>query len=435
MSLEAETLSVRPVERNLTRSVIDRFIDLKQATPRQYLISTFHDPNAINRSFRNGLFTDIGTQTYAPTVLGFELCADADVLLRARKETETVLRALQNLAGNGTLQTNYTAEQLATEAGKISEDSTNDFRTGMFLAAEFPVFGSYSRKPDDCGLTGFSISDQLFTVKDLDHAWDRLVSSRRYFIDQARSPERRRAFLSNLYRLAGRKQTPIDSRRWYQAATGAGFQHDEIDELLEDCAKEGVIVRDMKTDHMMLSNAGFAEARKQSRASALVQVLQESDLLSRRVFVVHGHDGAAKLAVSAFLEKLDLDPIILHEQPNKGRMIIEKFEQNADVAFAVVLLTPDDFGGSVSNRKKQNLRARQNVVFEFGYFIGRLGRKHVCALMSGKIEKPSDLDGVLYIPFEANAGWQLQLGRELQAAGIDVDLNKIIGNRKRRKRN
>lgn len=151
---------------------------------------------------------------------------------------------------------------------------------------------------------------------------------------------------------------------------------------------------------------------------------------TRTVFIVHGTDEASKEKVARFLEKLKLDYIILHEQPNKGRTIIEKFEDYSSVAFAVVLLTPDDIGSEmtdgVADGAKMQMRARQNVVFELGYFIGKLGREMVCALHSEEIELPSDFTGVLYVPLDKGGGWQMKLAQELKAAGIDVDLNKAI---------
>jgi predicted nucleotide-binding protein len=149
--------------------------------------------------------------------------------------------------------------------------------------------------------------------------------------------------------------------------------------------------------------------------------------LSRRVFVVHGHDGEAKVQVARFLEKLTLEPVILHEQPNKGRTIIEKFEDYSDVGFAVVLMTPDDIGGTKSQEDAFQARARQNVVFELGYFAGKLGRSRVCALLSdSNIEKPSDIAGVVYLEMDGGGAWQLDLFKEIRAAGIEVDANAII---------
>ena len=118
---------------------------------------------------------------------------------------------------------------------------------------------------------------------------------------------------------------------------------------------------------------------------------------SRKVFVVHGHDNEIKQTVARFLEKLGLEAVILHEKCNKGLTIIEKFEQNADVAYAVVLMTPDDVGAAKADAKDLNARARQNVVLELGYFMGKLGRKNVAAILRGDIERPSDYDGVVYI--------------------------------------
>ena len=148
---------------------------------------------------------------------------------------------------------------------------------------------------------------------------------------------------------------------------------------------------------------------------------------TNKVFVIHGHDEAARETVARFLERLNLEPIILHEQPNKGRTIIEKFEDYAIVGFAVVLLTPDDVGGVVGKTDDLNPRARQNVILELGYFIGKLGRERVCPLVKGDLEKPSDYDGVVYTKLDEADGWKMKLVRELKAAGFDIDANRAVG--------
>ena len=145
-----------------------------------------------------------------------------------------------------------------------------------------------------------------------------------------------------------------------------------------------------------------------------------------KVFVVHGHDEAARETVARFLERLELAPVILHEQPNEGRTIIEKIEDNADVAFAVVLLTPDDMGALAANTDNLKPRARQNVILELGYFIGRLGRERVCALRKDGVETPSDYDGVVYTDLDDAGAWKIGLFKELQAAGFDVDANRAL---------
>lgn len=145
------------------------------------------------------------------------------------------------------------------------------------------------------------------------------------------------------------------------------------------------------------------------------------------VFVVHGHDEAALQAVARFLEQLGLDAIVLREQPDKGRTIIEKFEDCAgEVGFAVVLLTPDDIAGTVDAPGSAQ-RARQNVIFELGYFAGKLGRGRTCLLRKGAVEIPSDLYGVIYKDFDDADGWKLQLVRELKAAKLQFDANKVFG--------
>lgn len=152
---------------------------------------------------------------------------------------------------------------------------------------------------------------------------------------------------------------------------------------------------------------------------------------SKKVFVVHGQDEEAKAVVARFIEHCGLTPVILHEKADRGRTIIEKFEQETDVGFAVVLLTPDDVGGlaTVSDppmSDKLQLRARQNVILELGYFIGKLGRPRVCALRRGDVELPSDFSGVVYTPFNAEAGWKISLAKELKAAGYEIDLNTAL---------
>ena len=147
--------------------------------------------------------------------------------------------------------------------------------------------------------------------------------------------------------------------------------------------------------------------------------------VSRRVFVVHGHDEEAKQSAARCLEKLELEAIILHEQPSRGRTIIEKFEDYADVGFAVVLLTPDDNGAEKGEIDNLRPRARQNVVFELGFFVGKLGRQRVCALHRGDVEIPSDFAGVLWVPMDPGGAWRFTLGGEIKAAGLDVDLNKL----------
>lgn len=133
-----------------------------------------------------------------------------------------------------------------------------------------------------------------------------------------------------------------------------------------------------------------------------------------RVFIVHGHDHKLKEEVEALITAFGLEPVVLHREANKGRTIIEKFEQSADVGFAVVLLTADDAVEAGSRR------ARQNVILELGYFIGKLGRQRVCALNKGSVEIPSDILGVVFTAVKRDGKWREELYRELQAADYSL---------------
>ena len=141
-----------------------------------------------------------------------------------------------------------------------------------------------------------------------------------------------------------------------------------------------------------------------------------------RVFIVHGHDGELKHAVARIIEKQGIKAVILSEQANRGKTIIEKLEGNSDVGGAVCLFTSDDDGKEKRDAKLKP-RARQNVVLEAGYFMGLLGRDHVVLLADDGIEMPSDLSGVVYT---ATSNWQVELLKELKAMGYKVDFNKLF---------
>ena len=144
-------------------------------------------------------------------------------------------------------------------------------------------------------------------------------------------------------------------------------------------------------------------------------------ITTNRVFVVHGRDEAAKHTLARYLGDLGLEPVILQEQPSQGRTIIEKFEEESQtVGFAVVLGTPDDIGALAIDKDNLRPRMRQNVVLELGYFAGKLGRKRVCVLLKPDVERPSDYDGVIYIPLDDFGGWRTELDSELKAAGLQI---------------
>lgn len=148
-------------------------------------------------------------------------------------------------------------------------------------------------------------------------------------------------------------------------------------------------------------------------------------MVKNKVFIVHGHDEGAKQTVARFLEQCDFDAIILHEQADGGRTIIEKIEHYTDVVFAIVLYTPCDIGRA-KEEKKGKSRARQNVVFEHGYLIAKLGRNRVCALVKEGIETPGDISGVVYKYMDSAGAWKTGILKEMKNVGISVDASKLL---------
>lgn len=144
-----------------------------------------------------------------------------------------------------------------------------------------------------------------------------------------------------------------------------------------------------------------------------------------KVFIVHGRDDHAKSEAARFVERLGFSAVILHEQASSGKTIIEKIESHTNVGFAIVLYTPCDVGG-INGEEFPKPRARQNVVFEHGYLIGKLGRQNVCALVKGDVEIPNDISGVVYVPFDSHGAWHLAVAKEMRNSGYAVDMNKVI---------
>ena len=146
--------------------------------------------------------------------------------------------------------------------------------------------------------------------------------------------------------------------------------------------------------------------------------------LSNKVFIVHGHDGELKEKVARRLEQQGIEVIILSEQANRGRTIIEKIEAYSDVHVAIALFTQDDIGMAKEEKENEKYRARQNVVFEAGYFMGYLGRENVILISDENVEIPGDLSGMVYTTKE---NWEIEMLKDLNAAGMKIDMNKLLG--------
>lgn len=182
-----------------------------------------------------------------------------------------------------------------------------------------------------------------------------------------------------------------------------------------------------ETDYVTPCREGLESAK--SLLEAILEDMEETEMNtsekvimdSNSVFIVHGHDEALKYKVSNLLRKIGLNPIILHEQTNSCITIIEKIEKHgSEAGAAIILFTPDDTGKANKETDYKN-RARQNVVFEAGFFIGLLGREKTMIIKSDdSVELPGDLSGVVYADDN-----EFAIARELRNMGFDVDMNKI----------
>lgn len=148
---------------------------------------------------------------------------------------------------------------------------------------------------------------------------------------------------------------------------------------------------------------------------------------SKKVFVVHGHDEVAKTSLEVFLHEIGLEPVVLHRQADEGMTVIEKFEKHSDVGYAFILLTPDETAYIAAEsskpeaQRKTELRARPNVIFEFGYFVGKLGRSRVCCLHTGNVTLPSDVSGMTYKKYENSIEEvAYSVMKDLKASGYEV---------------
>lgn len=149
-----------------------------------------------------------------------------------------------------------------------------------------------------------------------------------------------------------------------------------------------------------------------------------------KVFVVYGHDEQARARLDAMLRRWGLEPLILDQLPSEGQTIIEKLEKyTGEAKFGVVLATPDDEGHRRDHPDEKAPRARQNVVLELGMLLAKLGRSRIAVLLKQQehMERPSDIQGLIYIPFKDNvekdAG--LLLAKEMRAAGYQIDVANV----------
>ena len=213
-----------------------------------------------------------------------------------------------------------------------------------------------------------------------------------------------------VHRDAARFACPVSFDEWSLAGSAADLTSTQcVDALLE------------------LERLGFADVALDAGGTQSVMLRADATASLRKVFVVFGHDDALRNEVKLTLTAVGLEPITIGSLPSAGRTIIEQVERYSDVQYAVVLMTPDDEGHVKDRPDLSRPRARQNVVLELGYFMGKLGRDRVRALHRGDLELPSDYGGVLFTPIDRlNFDWRNELCSEMDDAGLEVDLRGLL---------
>jgi predicted nucleotide-binding protein len=359
---------VSDAEREIILVVVRRFLDEHHPTSSRELLKKFKSPVS-SLLYRLGsqavlqLATNTYSQeTYLPNAIAFYHCGDSAALAFARKSTVLVLRVLRDL---------FDKELEAAGNGQ------KQFAADEVEAAARAVDSSVE---PDMIFTGLYLAQEfsVFTTIRRDEQQVGIVS-----------------FSLN--------------ERIYDAVQMDWDEHIRRSNIS--------VARTLEQNH-----SEFESTMAPFSAAGLETYAMQLD--NRKIFLVHGHADETKNTVAKFLRSLGLEVIILHEQANQGQTIVEKFEKHSDVGFAVVLLTPDDFGGSAKHPEKTQRRARQNVILELGIFIGKLGRERVCPLYVEGVELPSDIHGVLYVRYDQSGNWQSELRKELVAAGIAVDSKK-----------
>lgn len=196
--------------------------------------------------------------------------------------------------------------------------------------------------------------------------------------------------------------------RWELSRTHWAIKDEQLFEIL---VRKGYIT----AEQLKASEAVRRQA--ESEPTPIATIPGEFNI--SQVFIVHGHDELAKLEMADFVSSLRLEPIILHMQASSGRTIIEKIEHYSNVGFGIVLYTPCDIGSKVGDLTGR-YRARQNVVFEHGFLIGKLGRSRVVAVVKGQVETPNDISGVVYVAMDTEGNWKQELTKEMRGAGYKV---------------
>jgi hypothetical protein len=354
------------VATNLLGDVVRRFLATRKPTGGRHLMKEAKSTTIADQLVELGLLHTDDRIFYRPAALAFQYCGDPVIAQKAKRSVESLALAAKALFDLDQENTRVAKEDIEDQIRQIRGDiEPDEVWLGLYLGYEFNLIHGWVMNPEQTEIVAVQICDHVVEIESVQVIWEDFMRSR--------------------------------TASW-------GRKGKEFSRVLRADSEASV------DDQEYQLNGSWNPLRPNSR----------------KVFLVHGHDDGVKETVARFLEKLRLKVVILHEQPSKGQTVVEKFVEHSDVSFAVVLLTPDDIGASKSEGDKLRQRARQNVILELGYFIGRLGRQNVCPVYFDGVDLPSDFHGVLYVPFDQGDAWKLKLVQEIKAAGIEVDLDNAI---------
>jgi predicted nucleotide-binding protein len=425
-------MALSDVERTITNNVVERFLNLGQSTPRRHLVVKFkpHGSEAVHRLTKCNVLRQLESEELIPNAIAFHYCGNQAALNLAKTSVEVVVPALQHLYETTPDSVRLTASSVEANVKTFWPDvSPNHVWLGLYLCQEMGFLGGgWAWNQKETKAQALRVNENVINVASANDALAKYIRQGSTRLEQAYKREARAKFHQGIFDLVeGREDRAVTPMQRSELATRLGISKEDHDSIIRELMAEELIKQKTASEVISLTRKGIAELQKdvvlfKSQESAPMPAATES----RKVFLVHGHAEVVKQTVARFLEKLNLEVVILHEQPNKGRTVIEKFEQHSDVGFAVVLMTPDDIGGPASDPSKNKTRARQNVILELGYFFSKLGRERVCAIYVDGVEIPSDIHGILYLPYDDAGAWRLILAKEIKAAGIEVDLNRAI---------
>ncbi|MDJ1476896.1 nucleotide-binding protein [Bacillus sp. LS15-K4] len=200
----------------------------------------------------------------------------------------------------------------------------------------------------------------------------------------------------------------------------ANFENEKIPVL--DVSRESIMSYDQHTEDVTKQFIALGNEKLKEKGGKQLNTTK-GKIDKTGVFIVHGHDQLALTKTDLFIRQLGLEPIVIQDQSNRGMTIIEKIESHSSVGFGVILYTPCDVGAKHGDDLQP--RARQNVVFEHGFLIGKIGRGNVAALVKDTVEKPNDISGIVYITMDGFDAWKMKLAKELKSSGYEIDMNRI----------